>query len=453
MPKLPDFSAPFLQLSAANILSNLLVPMAGLIDTAFLGHLSEIRHLGGVAIATVLFNYLYWTFGFLRMGMTGLVAQAVGQSETSSDRGQIWLLLLRNGAIALLVGSLILMLQLPLRELGFALLNASAEVRASGIAFFNGCIWGAPATLLNFVLLGWLLGRAQGRRVLVLSAIASGTNILLDYWMIAQLNWASFGAGLATAASQYAMLVAGLVLVWADFRGEMIQDRLQRPAAGERFGQRLQQLRSQFWHPPAFRRLFQLNRDILIRTFALVTAFSLFTNFSAALGTEVLAANALLLQAVSLAAYFIDGIAFATETFAGRFWAAGQPQQLRSLLNFGLALSLSLGIGFAIAFITFPGLFRLLTDHTNLLTEVRRFSPWLLPVIGLGSIAYFLDGYFLGITAGRVLRNSSLLAVGVFFLPLALLAQHQSSVSMLWVALVGLMAGRALTLGWALKES
>ena len=442
MPKLPDFTSSFLKLSVANILSNLLVPLAGLIDTAFLGHLSEIHHLGGVAIATILFNYIYWSFGFLRMGTTGLTAQAVGRAEDTHDenRDEIWLLLLRNGAIALTLGVLILLVQLPLRQLGFTLLNAAADVQASGIAFFNGRIWGAPATLLNFVLLGWFLGRGQGKLVLLLSAIANGANVLLDYWMIVQLGWAGFGAGLATALSQYAMLGVGLSLILWELQRDNLWILLKK-------------LRSQLYDPAAFRRLFQLNRDILIRTFSLVTAFSLFTRFSATLGTEILAANTLLMQAVSLSAYFIDGIAFATETFAGRFAGAKEGQQLRALLGLGGGLSTILGVGFASMFIFFPGLFNLLTIHASVLNELRRFTLWLLPVLGIGSIAYMLDGYFLGLTAGPTLRNGSLIATGVFFLPLALFAQQQGSAALLWWSLVGLMLGRVLTLAIAIPQT
>ncbi len=266
MLKLPDFTASFLKLSVANILSNLLVPLAGVIDTAFLGHLPELHALGGVAIATILFNYLYWTFGFLRMGTTGLTAQVAAQGDASKE--QLWLLLLRNGAIAFALGSIILLLQLPLRNLGFSLLNADADVRASGMDFFKGCIWGAPATLLNFVLLGWFLGRAQGRRVLVLSAIANGTNIVLNYALIVQLHWAAFGAGLAMAASQSVMLGVGLAMVWVEFRAEFWLGKTEDVRR-----QGAKALRSQFWQPAAFRRLFQLNRDIVIRTFDFVTAF------------------------------------------------------------------------------------------------------------------------------------------------------------------------------------
>ena len=446
MPRLPAFAVPFFKLSAANIASNLLVPLAGLIDTAFLGHLAEIRHLGGVAIATVIFNYIYWSFAFLRMGTTGLAAQAAGRQSAelegesglpTSSSSELWLLLLRNGMSALFLGGLVLLLQFPLRRFGFAILNPTDGIRASGVLFFNGRIWGAPAVLLNFVLLGWFLGRGKGRQVLLLSAISNGSNILLNYLMIVRWGWASFGAGLATALSQYAMLTAGMILVGSEIR----RDRL---------GPMLHKLRQQLYDATAFRRLFALNRDILVRTFALVSAFSLFTSFSAALGTRTLAANTLLLQIVTLSAYFVDGLAFAAESYAGRFAAAGERQQLRTLLKLGMGCSIALGLSVALTFVLHPTAFRFLTYHPDILLEVQRFRFWLLPVLGLGAIAYLLDGYFLGLTAGPTLRNASLISTGIFFLPLAWMAQQQSEAHLLWLALSGLMAGRVLTLGWAL---
>jgi multidrug resistance protein, MATE family len=197
-----------------------------------------------------------------------------------------------------------------------------------------------------------------------------------------------------------------------------------------------------------------LNRDILVRTFALVLSFALFTNFSSALGTQTLAANTLLLQVVTLSAYFIDGIAFATESFAGRYYGSGDKTYLRRLLKVGGSTSMLLGLTFALAFVLFPApLFGLLTGHQDVIAIVKTYVGWLIPVLGLGAIAYMLDGYFLGITAGRVLRNATVLAAGVGFLPLALIAQSLGSAHLLWLALVGLMTARALTLGWAVPKS
>jgi len=213
-------------------------------------------------------------------------------------------------------------------------------------------------------------------------------------------------------------------------------------------------VRSQLWNPQALKGLFLLNRDILIRTFALILSFALFTNFSSMLGTQTLAANTLLLQVVTLSAYFIDGIAFATESFAGRYYGSGSRTGLQQLLWVGGGTSIGLGLTFAGVFVLFPQpLFGLLTSHDEVVVTVQRYVGWLIPTLGLGAIAYTLDGYFLGLTAGRILRNATVLAAIIGFLPLALVAAAKASAHLLWLALAGLMAARALTLLWAVPQS
>jgi MATE family multidrug resistance protein len=421
------FLRQFFKLATVNILSNLMVPLAGLIDVAFLGHLTEIRHLAGVSLATVLFNYIYWTFGFLRMATTGMTAQAVGRE----DRESALLIGLRHAVLALGLGLAILVLQQPLRVLGFAVLSATPEVKVSGQAFYNALIWGAPATLINFVVVGWFLGRGQSDRVLLLSAVSSGANVLLDYLFIVRWGWESAGAGLATAASQYLMLLVGILLVCREVRFEQVQA-----------------LVGKLFDLDALKVAFTLNGEILIRTFALISTFAIFTNLSSALGTAELTTNAVLLQVVTLAAYFIDGLAFATESLAGIYRGKGTTGGLLQLVQVSGGTSLCLGVMFAIAFILTPEpLFKLLTNHTEILHRLSRYVPWLLPVLGFGSIAYMLDGYFLGLTEGRALRQSTVIAAVIGFAPIAIAAWYFRSSHLLWLSLSLFMALRALTLG------
>ncbi|MEL7508485.1 MAG: MATE family efflux transporter [Cyanobacteria bacterium J06554_1] len=429
----PAWLQGFGRLAIANIVSNLMVPLAGLIDTAFLGHLADIRHLAGVALATILFNFIYWSFGFLRMGTTGLIAQAAGRE----DRTEQWRVGIRGLMVALVLGLAILLAQLPLRQVGFAILRADAGVLDAGVAFYQGRIWGAPAVLMNYVLLGWFLGLGRGKQVLVLAVVGNGANILLDYWMIVRLGWDSYGAGLATALSQYAMLSVGMLLLVRSVPWEQVWQ--------QRFG---------LWNRRAIRDLFRLNRDIMVRTWALLVSFGVFTNLSGIMGTETLAVNTLLIQALMLVSYFLDGIAFAAETYAGKFYGQGDRSGLSALATVGGGLSVGLGVGFAIAFIIFPQfLFGLLTDHQTVLTQLDRYVLWLLPVFGFGAIAFMLDGYFLGLTSGTILRNSTVLATLVGFVPLAIVAYLRQSPHGLWLAMTCFMAIRALTLVWAVPSS
>jgi multidrug resistance protein, MATE family len=422
-----DMLRRFFQLSATNILANLLVPLAGLMNMAFLGHLSEIRHLAGVALATVLFNYLYWTFGFLRMGTTGMTAQAMGRQDADAAL----LVGLRNGVIALALGIIILLFQYPLRMAGFALLSAAPEIKAASQAFYDALIWGAPATLLNFVLLGWFLGRSQSSYVLLLSAVSNLSNVGFDYLFIVRWGRESAGAGAATALSQLLMLITGIWLVSREVNFAQVQ-----------------RLTHQLFNPTALKAAVMLNGELVLRTFALITTFAVFTNLSSNLGSEILATNAVLLQVVTLAAYFIDGLAFATESLAGMLSVQGNLQQLGLLLRVAVGTSLSLGLLIGLSFTLAPtALFQLLTNHREILDRIGDFTPWLLPVLGFGSIAYLLDGYFLGLTAGRLLRRSAIIAALVGFMPMAIAAQHFRSAHLLWLALALFMMARAITLG------
>lgn len=423
----------FLRLAFINVLSNLMVPLAGLFDVAFLGHLDELWYLAGVALATVLFNYLYWTFGFLRMGTTGMTAQALGRNDPEA----MLLVGLRNGAMALSIGSGIVLLQYPLRHLGFWLLRATPAVKVAGQAYFDALIWGTPATLLNFVIVGWYLGRSQSGKVLVLSGVNNVTNVLGNYLFIVQWGWQSYGAGVATALSQYLMLLVGLVLLWQDVSV-----------------QQLLAVRSRFFNGVALLETITLNRDILVRTFALISTFAVFTNLSSDLGTEVLSMNTLLLQVVTLASYFIDGIAFAMESLVGVLSQQQQPQRLQRLLIVSGVTSVGVGLGFALSFYWFSQrLFGLLTNHQIVLAQVDQYVGWLLPVLAFGSIAYLLDGYFLGLTAGRGLRRSVLIAALLGFMPMAIAAWYWQQVHFLWLAMVLFMGGRAIILGMQVPQS
>lgn len=421
------FFERFFRLAAVNVLSNLMVPLASLLDMAFLGHLPDIHHLAGVALATVLFNYLYWTFGFLRMGTTGLTAQAIGRD----DHDEVMLTGLRNGLVALIAGVGMVLLQEPLRILGFAVLNATAEVKASGQAYYSALIWGAPATLMNMTLVGCFLGREQSTKVLLLSAVSNGSKIALEYLFVVQWGWQSMGAGSATTVSQYLMLFVGVWMVGSD--------RALYPT--------IPHLRQKLLDATALKASFALNGAIVVRTFAFVSTFAVFTTLSSTMGTTILTANALMLQVVSLAAYFIDGLAFATETMAGVFYGKNNLDKLALLVRVSGITSLGLGLTFAIAFIAMPNfLFGLLTNHSEIVELIHGQVPWLLAILGFGSIAYMLDGYFLGLTQAQVIQKSALIATLGGFAPIAAIAGFLQNVHLLWFALTIFMATRALTL-------
>ncbi|MHC4429164.1 MAG: MATE family efflux transporter, partial [Planctomycetota bacterium] len=301
-------SRRFLRLSLINIAASVTVPLVGLVDTAMLGHLPDIRFLAGVALAALLFDYIYWTLGFLRMSTTGMTAQAVGRE----DPVEVVNVPRRSLLLALVLGGAVVVLQAPLREVGFALLSGEPGVEQAGREYYDARIWGAPAALCSFVLLGWFLGRAESRYLLVMTVAANLSNILLNYVFIIRLGLAARGAGLASMLSQYVMLAVG----W------FIYQRRRQPIPWSRAAV-LDRSRAAG--------MFRLNRDILLRTLCLVSSFALFVNSSSMLGTLLLAANSILLRLQALASYLIDGAAFASESLAGILRGQGDTRGLRRL--------------------------------------------------------------------------------------------------------------------------
>ena len=422
----PTLGRRYLRLAVLNIMASVTVPLAGLVDTAMLGHLGDIRFLAGVALGSILFDYVYWTFGFLRMATTGTTAVAVGEGKPAA----VYLTLYRGLFLGLTIGAALVVLQAPIREAGFALLSGTEGVEAAGAAYYDGRIWGAPATLCSFVLVGWFLGREESGRVLIMTVAANLTNVVLDYVLIMRFDMAAYGAGLATMASQYLSVAIGLALLL-------------------RAGRPRRWVWAEVLDRDGLSSLMLLNRDILLRTLGLITTFALFTNFSSILGTTVLAANAILIRVQYLASYFIDGAAFATESLAGIFRGQRDAAGLRRLLRLSLAVGFACAAGFALFVIFAPGLlYPLLTSHAEVVETATRHGYWLLPVLLFGSAAYIYDGFFLGLTEGRVLRNSMLFSTGIFG-ALAWVALRQQDNHLLWLAMMLWMASRTGTLAWA----
>lgn len=421
-----NFRPRFLRLAVVNILSNIMIPLAGLVDTAFLGHLADIRYLTGVALATIIFNLIYRNCNFLRMGTTGPTAQAEGNSNQEA----VILILLRNSLIALIIGLLLVALQHPLREISFSLISATNEVKEAGSAYFNARICGAPAALLNLVFIGWFLGREQSGKVLIISFIGNGINILLDYLLIVRWDWASQGAGAATAASQFMMVLIAIAF--------FIQ---------ENWWHQILCVTNKIFDLKAIKSLFNLNRDIWLRTIAGTLTIAAFNDISSALGTITLAINTLLFQVIIITFYFIEGLSFATESLAGNFKGQGKTKQLVPLLKLSGISSLGVGMIIASLFICAPDfLFALLTNHLEVIKQLHYYILWLFPVLAFSSLSFILDGYFLGLTQGAILRNGVIIGSLFGFVPLAIISWQFHSTHLLWLAMCFYMAVRFMAL-------
>ena len=422
-----SFLPRFSKLASVSIFSNMMVPLAGICDTAFLGHLSDIRHLAGVILGGILFDYLYRILKFFRNGTNAITARAVGQN----DRQQILLAGLRSALVAGAIAIIILFLQYPIQKLGFAILSGSPDIEASGIDYFNARIWGAPAVLLNFVLIGWFLGQEKSALVLAISLVANGSNAVLDYFSIYRWGWSSMGAGMATAVSQYLALVVALIGV-----AVTIDLSSLRPALTKVLD----------WQ--ALKSTVILKGNILVRYLAMITAYSIFTNLSAGMGTEVVAANGLLLQIVLLSQFTVNGIGLTTQTLIGNFKGKGETEQMMPLLSVSLISSLAIAIVFALTSILFPQtIFALLTSHGEVSHWAIAYITWLLPLLTCGATAFVLEGYVIGLKESAKLRNSALTALGFGFLPMTWFAWYLQNNHLLWLSLTLYMATLAVSLG------
>jgi len=428
LPNNYQFLPRFFRLATISVLSNMMVPLAGLVDTAFLGHLADIQYLAGVILGSILFDYLYRVLKFLRTSTTALTAQAVGQE----DAVQVWVAGLRSALVALVVGLGILALQYPLQKLGFALLTGAPGVEQSGADYFYARIWGAPAVLLNFVILGWLLGQERNGLVFLISLVANFSNVGLDYWMINRLGWASQGAGWATAMSQYLALALGLVCIAWSAHGETVKAAIAELSD---------------WQ--ALKETIALKGNILIRFLLLITTYALFTNVSSSFGTEVLAQNGLLLQIALLSQFTIQGVGMTNQTLTGNFKSKGDYHLLSPVLLTSVATTLLMALGFALTAIAFPDpLFGLLTNHAEINASLRKYSIWLVPLLEVTALAFMLEGYFIGLKASSPLRNGVLIAFIGVYLPCLGLAVWQHSNNWLWFSLVAYMLTLVLYLSW-----
>ncbi len=433
LPNQYDFLPRFSRLALVNVLSNIMEPLAGTISIAFLGHLTEIDHLAGVTLSATLFNIMYSVMSFLRMGITGVTAQAVGRD----DREEMLLVGLRNALIALGIGGLLLLLQYPLQQLWFGIMSATPSVKASGIDYFNARIWAVPAVVVNFVIIGWFLGREMSGFVLLMSVVGNVANILFDYLFIVHWDWASTGAGLSQAISQYLMLVVGISL--ASFK----IDWKEVPSAARKF-----------WDTSAFKAAFTLNGNLFIRSSANMLVLTMFTVLSSAMGTTILAENALLLQVIMISVYIFEGIGFATETLSGNFKGQQGSERLLSLLQVTLGSSLQAGLICALVCILFPEtVFGILTNHGEVTSLLKSYIPWLLPVLGFFSVSLILDGYFAGLALGQGMRKAALNGAIFGFAPLAVVAWYYHSNHILWFALSVWTVTKLVLLGVQVQEA
>ncbi len=408
------------------VFANATVPLAGIADTFVLGLSGDAADLGGVALGVAVFNIFYWSFYFLRMGTTGLAAQAEG----AKDRAEGQRVLVRSLAIAAVLGLAVMLLRHLIAWAGFAILQGSQAVEARGGDYLLARIWGAPGAFGMFVVTGWLIGLGRTSATLTVHVVFSLVNILLDLWFVLGLGYGPGGVGAATAIAEWMGLLAGLGFVVFFIRsgGGWAEGVLHRHA---------------LVNAGALRRLFDVNANLLIRTWCLLVGFTWFTNAGARQGAAALAGNHVLLQVVTLWAFVLDAFAFVSEAEAGRAVGSRSAVDLRRALRLTAEPALVSGALFALlTLLAGPAVLSALVADPAARGAALTFLPYCATVPFLGASAWILDGIFIGATHGKVLRNTGIAAVAIYLTADAILAPRLGNHGV-WLAFLVFYLARA----------
>ncbi len=376
------------------ILSNITVPLLGLVDTAVVGHLPDSRYLAGVTLGATLFSFLYWGFGFLRMGTTGLTSQAVGRESDSEVRNLLGQSLLMAAGI----GTLLILFSRPLISLGLWLLDGSEVATELAAEYAQIRILSAPAVLANYAILGWFLGQQNARVTLLILVLTNSVNIALDLLFVVGLGMTSDGVAWATVIADYTALFFGLWLVSQQLKlleGRFLRERLLTMAA--------------------YAELFHVNANLFVRTLGLLFAMAFFTSRGAVQGDTVLAANAVLLQFIMLTSYALDGFAHAAEAIVGRSVGRRRWDEFATTVRTAAWFSLITATVASLAF-AFGGhyLIALLTGLPEVRATAGSYLPWMVAMPLIAVWSYLLDGVFIGATAIREMRNSIFIGLAIY---------------------------------------
>lgn len=408
------------------MLTNITVPLLGLVDTAVLGHLDHPEYLGAVAIGGNLFSILYWTFGFMRMGTTGLAAQAYGRQDDFAQSA----LLVRSLLLAVGIGLLLILLRGPLITLGLHLMDASEDVTVLAREYTDIRIWSAPAVLCQYTLVGWLIGTQYPRGPMLMLILANSLNILLDVLFVTVMGWNSQGVAAATAIAEYSATGLGLWLVWKRRPTDLVFDRRLFGALAD------------------YLAILQVNRYIMVRTILLLLSIAFFTAQGAQQGDTILAANAVLLTFLMLISNGLDGFANGAEALVGEAVGQRQREHFRAVCRTALRWSIWGAALFTALFFLGGGfIIGVLTSMPDVAGAAQDYLPWIWIMPFAAVWGFLLDGIFIGATRTRDMQNTMIFSVVAVYMPVWWLTQGWGNHG-LWFAITSLMLARAGSMGW-----
>ncbi len=384
-----------LRLALPNIITNITVPLLGMVDLAIVGHIGNETYIGAIALGTTLFNLIYWNFGFLRMGTSGLTAQAYG----ANNNEEAMRILVRGIAIAICAAFLLIALQYPIAKLSELILKCSDEALQLTLTYFYIRIWAAPATLGLYAIKGWFIGMQNSKSPMFIAIALNIVNIIASLAFVIWLDMDIAGVAWGTVIAQYSGLVLAIIL-WFKHYGHLrnefdIKGSLQ-------------------W--TEMKRFFKLNGDIFLRTLCLCAVFTFIPAISATMGDKVLAANTLIMQLFTLFSYILDGFAYAGESLVGKYIGAKNPTSLKKAIQHLIWWGIIFTAIFTILYFFWDeDIYRILTNEQNVIDEAMRFNVWTLLIPLCGFSAFLFDGIYIGATAAKSMRNIMFIATAVFF--------------------------------------
>ena len=404
-----------LKLALPNILTNLTVPLLGMVDMHLMGYLDSAVYMGAIALGGVIFNLVYWGFAFLRMSISGIAAQSYGKKDNYDMSNTLFrgLLLAFGGALLLLI------LQAGIEKMSFFILEGSPEVKALAREYFYVRIWAAPAAISLMVFYGWFLGMQNAIYPMIIAVSVNIVNILLSFIFVKVLGMNVDGVALGSVIAQYFGLFLAVIFFLKKYRYILKTFNLSAIIDGK-----------------GIKNFLNVSGDIFIRTACIILVFTFFTSESAGFGDIILAANSALLQFLFLFSYFLDGFAYAAEALVGKYFGAKESAKLKRVIRLLMLWGLAFGILFSLSYYLFGNeLLLFFTKHENVLKVGSRYLPWLVLMPLLSFASYIWDGVYIGTTASKLMKYTMIASTVVFFITYYLFYNTLQN-NALWLAII-----------------
>jgi MATE family multidrug resistance protein len=438
--KLPSLNSQILRLAIPSILANITIPLVGLVDTAIVGHIANATAIGGIAIGTMLFDLLYWNFGFLRVGTSGMTAQAFGRG----DRVECARLLSQSIGIALIGAAIIWLIQWLFVNLVLLLVPCSPEVASFAREYFFIRIWAAPATLSLMAFKGWFIGMQDTVSPMITDILVNVVNMAVSYVLAVYTPMGALGVALGTVIAQFTGLTAAIILLLAKYR---------------KLWQGLSPVRLAF-DGQGMKRLLSLNGNLFVRSLCFMVVYVGFTSLASKYGDVELAVSTIMMKLFMLFSYFVDGFAYAGEALVGKYIGSNQESGVRSqdksdisrVVRLLFAWSLGVGILFTLIFALWSGgFYHAMTSDTTVLARLTDYTAWLIAMPIVSTLAFMWDGVYAGATAGKQIRNAMIYAA-VSFVICYLATYNWLSIQGLYIAYFAHLAARVLYLTFSWKK-